>query len=69
MKKLRPSLFKKKKMLPKFLIKCSDGQRNMLHQASTLEPRVSVQGSFGGHFACLCRGFVLFEVKRERKGK
>ena len=29
-------------------------------------PRVSVQGvkSFGGHFACLCRGFDFYEVKK-----
>ena len=28
--------------------------------------RVSVQGvkSLGGHFACLCRGFVFYEVKK-----
>ena len=28
--------------------------------------RVSVQGvkSFGGHFACLCRGFEFYEVKK-----
>ena len=28
--------------------------------------RVSVQGvkSFGGHFACLCRGFDFYEVKK-----
>ena len=39
--------------------------------------RVSVQGvkSLGGHFACLCRGFDFYEVKKdyyyfsERKGK
>ena len=29
--------------------------------------RVSVQGvkSLGGHFACLCRGFEFYEVKKE----
>ena len=29
-------------------------------------PRVSVQGvkSLGGHFACLCRGFDIYEVKK-----
>ena len=29
--------------------------------------RVSVQGvkSLGGHFACLCRGFEFYEVKRK----
>ena len=29
-------------------------------------PRVSVQGvkSLGGHFACLCRGFYFYEVKK-----
>ena len=28
--------------------------------------RVSVQGvkSLGGHFACLCRGFEFYEVKK-----
>ena len=28
--------------------------------------RVSVQGveSLGGHFACLCRGFEIYEVKK-----
>ena len=41
--------------------------------------RVSVQGvkSLGGHFACLCRGFDFYEVKKikicyyfsKRKGK
>ena len=30
-------------------------------------PRVSVQGvkSLGGHFACLCRGFEFYEVKKK----
>ena len=30
--------------------------------------RVSVQGvkSLGGHFACLCRGFEFYEVKRKK---
>ena len=30
--------------------------------------RVSVQGvkSIGGHFACLCRGFEFYEVKKKR---
>ena len=29
-------------------------------------PRVSVQGvkSLGGYFACLCRGFEFYEVKK-----
>ena len=29
-------------------------------------PRVSVQGvkSLGGHFACLCRGFDFYDVKK-----
>ena len=32
-----------------------------------IEGRVSVQGvkSLGGHFACLCRGFEFYEVKRK----
>ena len=31
--------------------------------------RVSVQGvkSLGGHFACLCRGFDFYEVKKTKK--
>ena len=35
-------------------------QEFMLH-------RVSVQGvkSLGGHFACLCRGFEFYEVKKK----
>ena len=30
-------------------------------------PRVSVQGvkSLGGHFACLCRGFEFYEVRKK----
>ena len=34
---------------------------------SSLESRVSVQGvkSLGGHFACLCRGFEFYEVKKK----
>ena len=32
-----------------------------------LQHRVSVQGvkSLGGHFACLCRGFEFYEVKKK----
>ena len=32
------------------------------------EARVSVQGvkSLGGHFACLCRGFEFYEVKKKK---
>ena len=32
-----------------------------------METRVSVQGvkSLGGHFACLCRGFEFYEVKKK----
>ena len=32
----------------------------------TIHNRVSVQGvkSFGGHFACLCRGFEFYDVKK-----
>ena len=31
--------------------------------------RVSIQGvkSLGGHFACLCRGFDFYEVKKNKK--
>ena len=34
--------------------------------SSKFAPRVSVQGvkSLGGHFACLCRGFEFYEVKK-----
>jgi hypothetical protein len=34
---------------------------------SSLNARVSVQGvkSLGGHFACLCRGFEFYEVKKK----
>ena len=33
---------------------------------SIVQCRVSVQGvkSLGGHFACLCRGFEFYEVKK-----
>ena len=33
---------------------------------SIVNSRVSVQGvkSLGGHFACLCRGFEFYEVKK-----
>ena len=32
-----------------------------------VKPRVSVQGveSLGGNFACLCRGFEFYEVKKK----
>jgi hypothetical protein len=35
-------------------------------EIASLKPRVSVQGvkSLGGHFACLCRGFEFYEVKK-----
>ena len=34
----------------------------------TRKPRVSVQGvkSLGGHFAGLCRGFEVYEVKKKK---
>ena len=33
------------------------------------EDRVSILGvkSLGGHFACLCRGFDFYEVKKKKK--
>ena len=36
-------------------------------QFFTPSPRFSVQGvkSLGGHFACLCRGFEFYEVKKK----
>ena len=39
----------------------------MYLKLSTVKSRVSVQGvkSFGGHFACLCRGFEFYEVKKK----
>ena len=35
----------------------------------TVINRVSVQGvrSLGGHFACFCRGFHFYEVKKKEK--
>ena len=35
--------------------------------AFAIYSRVSVQGvkSLGGHFACLCRGFEFYEVKKK----
>jgi hypothetical protein len=37
-----------------------------LASVSSPSSRVSVQGvkSLGGHFACLCRGFEFYEVKK-----
>ena len=34
-----------------------------------LKVEFSVQGvkSLGGHFACLCRGFEFYEVKKKKK--
>jgi hypothetical protein len=42
--------------------------KTKLNIPSTLN-RVSVQGvkSLGGHFACLCRGFEFYEVKKKKK--
>ena len=47
-------------------------QVNILQTASLMYSlwflsRVSVQGvkSLGGHFACLCRGFEFYEVKKK----
>ena len=36
-------------------------------QTVCMYSRVSVQGvkSLGGHFACLCRGFEFYEVKKK----
>ena len=49
-----------------FLIKL--GIKPLLHllEISTFS-RVSVQGvkSLGGHFACFCRGFEFYEVKKK----
>ena len=42
--------------------KCQAGFRPLCNKI-----RVSVQGvkSLGGHFACLCRGFEFYEVKKK----
>ena len=39
----------------------------MFYVNSRAEIRVSVQGvkSLGGHFACLCRGFEFYEVRKK----
>ena len=39
------------------------------HYCATAKVRVSVQGvkSLGSHFACLCRGFDFYEVKKKNK--
>ena len=39
----------------------------MQTQHGSVSGRVSVQGikSLGGHFACLCRGFEFYEVKKK----
>ena len=31
----------------------------------TTQPRVKGVKSLGGHFACLCRGFEFYEVKKK----
>ena len=38
------------------------------NRKSCVDSRVSVQGvkSLGGHFACLCRGFEFYEVKKKK---
>ena len=38
-----------------------------VNEIGTFMSRVSVQGvkSLGGHFACLCRGFEFYEVKKK----
>ena len=40
----------------------------MLLKRNWVLVRVSVQGvkSLGGHFACLCRGFEFYEVKKKK---
>ena len=52
-----------------FLISLTSGSTFLVSTASPqarLNSRVSVQGvkSLGGHFACLCRGFEFYEVKK-----
>ena len=38
-------------------------------EETTVKARVSIQGvkSLGGHFACLCRGYDFYEVKKNKK--
>ena len=50
--------------------KCQAGFRPLCNKILLLNRvyfRVSVQGvkSLGGHFACLCRGFEFYEVKKK----
>ena len=41
-------------------------KKNIYYDFTRFGTRVSVQGvkSLGGHFACLCRGFEFYEVKK-----
>ena len=41
--------------------------RRNIYAKNRIRIRVSVQGvkSLGGHFACLCRGFDFYEVKKK----
>ena len=43
-----------------------DEENNTFFIKFSFRDRVSVQGvkSLGGHFACFCRGFELYEVKK-----
>ena len=49
---------------PCILCSMTFGRRELVKKH--LQGRVSVQGvkSLGGHFACLCRGFEFYEVKK-----
>ena len=49
------------------LFLASMGETGLPREILRLRPRVSVQGvkSLGGHFACLCRGFEFYEVKKK----
>ena len=44
-----------------------DEVHNAIQYNTRIHTRVSVQGvkSLGGHFACLCRGFEFYEVKKK----
>ena len=46
---------------------CRKNAISDVHPQVTEMSRVSVQGvkSLGGHFACLCRGFEFYEVKKK----
>ena len=44
------------------------GFQQICVEKKQVNPRVSIRGvkSLGGHFACLCRGFDFYEVKKKK---